>query len=72
MKLFFLNAVAQKEHCVCFSPILAVLPNFNRVAANLLCNFHEPRVVNVVTVAEKDLIVDWHQLNLQAVQILTS
>src|SRR5437667_1167026 len=72
MKLFFLYAVAQKEHCVCFSPILAVLPNLDRIAANLLRNFHEPRVVNVVTVAEKDFIVDWHQLNLQAVQVLTS
>src|SRR5437016_5872511 len=72
MKLFFLYAVAQKEHCVCFSPILAILPNLDRIAANLLRNFYEPGIVNVVAVAEKDVIVDRHQLNLQGIQLLTS
>src|SRR6266487_3233282 len=51
------NSVAEVEHCICFAPVLTILPKLNRVATHLLRQFDQPRIVNIVAVAEKDLIV---------------
>ncbi len=65
MKLPFRHAVAQKHHGVCLSPVLAVLPN---LATHFLGQLHQARIVDVMTVAEKDLVLNGNQLDLKFVK----
>src|SRR6266705_1453290 len=68
MKFFFRYSVAKKHHGVCFSPILTVLPNLDRIATHLLRQLDQLRIVYVVTVAKKDLVVNRNQLDLKFVK----
>src|SRR5438132_691229 len=64
VKFFFRYPIAKKHHGICFSPILAVLPNLDRIATHLLRQLDQLRIVYVVTVAKKDLVVNRNQLDL--------
>src|SRR6266700_2346816 len=68
MKFFFRYPVAEKHHGICFSPILAVLPNLDWVATHLLRQLDQLRIVYVVTVTKKDLVVNRNQLDLEFVK----
>src|SRR5437764_11698138 len=62
------NPFAQEEHGVHLAPVLAVLPNLHGRAAHPLRKLDEARVAHVAAVAEQYLVVDRHQLILEAVE----
>src|SRR5207253_1545116 len=48
MEFFLRDAIAQEKHRVRFTPIFAIFPSLNGVAAHLLRQVYQPRIINVV------------------------
>src|ERR1051326_8247496 len=68
VEFFFRDSIAQKEHCICFAPVLAVFPNLHRIATNFLRDVDQTWVIYVIAVAKKYFVIDGHELNLQIVE----
>src|SRR5262249_28923021 len=60
-------SVAQVHHCVGFAPVLAVFPNLNRRATNLIGNLDQLRIIGIAAVSQKDLVVLRNQLRLELI-----
>ena len=67
MKTFPGDAIAQIEHRICLSPVLAIFPKLDRVSAHQFRHFHQPWIFHIEPVAQEDLVVSRHQSQLQLI-----
>lgn len=58
IKFFLGHSVADKKQSVCFSPVFAILPNLDWIAAHLLRQFKQSGILSIVTITQKDLVVE--------------
>src|ERR1044071_8748971 len=58
------HSVAQVHHRVDFAPVLAVFPDLNGSAANLVSKFNQLRIVWIAAIAQEYFVVLRNQLRL--------
>src|SRR6266540_5226578 len=65
----FRKFVAQEDHRVSFTPILAIFPDLHGRATHLLGHFEQTRVVCVTTVTKEEFVVKRYQFHLELVKL---